>query len=415
MYEIVVVDDDEIMREGLIKNIPWESYDFRITGSAGNGREGLQVIASLQPEIVITDIKMPFMDGLEMAEHLKTSYPKLKIVFLTGYDDFHYAKKALNLRASEYILKYADNDEILQTLLQIKQELIKERQILAQIDESEEIAEERRLRDILIRQSPAQSPPGLSGKNVPPRRYGVVVTAMDSSKISNENHPIRLERHLAELYDAYKKMLSAFDCWVRGVRMNQSVALIFGFDIPVTHQTILETIQRIKTFIPGYPALNYRIGIGNFYSDPAALQVSFQEALEALTINDMVHQQELICYEELQFMGDKTHQFLFKQIIDYIHCHFSDEAMTLSDIAEVVHISPSYICTLFKKYKQIHFNEYLVDLRMSKAKELLKKTDLKTYEIAEKIGYSNPQYFSVLFKKYAGCSPTEFRKCSFSI
>jgi two-component system response regulator YesN len=108
--------------------------------------------------------------------------------------------------------------------------------------------------------------------------------------------------------------------------------------------------------------------------------------------------------------SQSSHHSLLKEMELYIRNHFHEEELNLTAIAAHVHISPAYASTLFKKYKGMNFSEYLVQLRMDKAAELLSATDSKSYEVSEQVGYRNPQYFSVLFKKHFGKSPSEYRK-----
>lgn len=97
-------------------------------------------------------------------------------------------------------------------------------------------------------------------------------------------------------------------------------------------------------------------------------------------------------------------------IIAFIQRHYGEKTLSLNVIAEAVHLTPSYVSSLFKKNCNTNITDYLTKIRMAKAKELLEKTNLRTYEISERIGYSNAQYFSVLFKRMAGFSPTEYRQ-----
>lgn len=108
--------------------------------------------------------------------------------------------------------------------------------------------------------------------------------------------------------------------------------------------------------------------------------------------------------------SENSHNLLIKQIVDYVDKNYFKENLTLNDIAKEVHMAPTYISTIFKKYKNINFSDYLINARMEKAKELLKNTNLKAYEISEKIGYSNQHHFSVLFKRFTGITITEFKE-----
>ncbi len=125
-YTVLVVDDEEEIREGIIRKIEWERYGFQIVGSAGNGSDALEIAENLQPDVVMTDVMMPFMDGLELGERIIRINPEVKLLVFSGADEFEYAQKALRIQAVEYILKPIDAKELGETLTKIKETLDKE-------------------------------------------------------------------------------------------------------------------------------------------------------------------------------------------------------------------------------------------------------------------------------------------------
>ena len=125
-YTVLVVDDEEEIREGIIRKIEWERYGFQIVGSAGNGSDALEIAENLQPDVVMTDVMMPFMDGLELGERIIRINPEVKLLVFSGADEFEYAQKALRIQAVEYILKPIDARELGETLTKIKETLDKE-------------------------------------------------------------------------------------------------------------------------------------------------------------------------------------------------------------------------------------------------------------------------------------------------
>lgn len=126
MIKMVVADDERVIRKGIISSIDWTSYGIEIVGKASNGQEAAQLCFSKQPDIVLLDIRMPILDGLEAAKIIKQSLPNIKIVFLTGYDDVEYLKTALKLRASDYLLKPVSADELVKTVVGLKESIIEE-------------------------------------------------------------------------------------------------------------------------------------------------------------------------------------------------------------------------------------------------------------------------------------------------
>lgn len=116
IHRLMIVDDDEILREGIEKNADWMANGIQVVGTARNGRECLEMIPDCLPEIILTDIKMPFMDGMQLCEAVYNLYPSIRIVLLTAYDDFSYAQKALDYKVTEYVMKFEDNETIVNAI-----------------------------------------------------------------------------------------------------------------------------------------------------------------------------------------------------------------------------------------------------------------------------------------------------------
>ena len=122
MYKILLVDDDRLIRRSLATTIPWKRYGYELVGEASNGEEGLSLIDQHKPQIVISDIKMPFMDGLQMASIGKTRYPEMKVILLTGYEDFKFAQEAIKIKAFDYLLKPVESSILLKKVQQAAME-----------------------------------------------------------------------------------------------------------------------------------------------------------------------------------------------------------------------------------------------------------------------------------------------------
>ena len=125
-YTVLMVDDEENVIRAMQKKIDWESIGFRIMGYAHNGIEALDLAEQEAPDVVLTDIKMPYMDGLELAHNLKIMYPTVRILIFSGFDEFEYAKEAIRLEVEEYILKPVDADELRRIFMRIKESLDQE-------------------------------------------------------------------------------------------------------------------------------------------------------------------------------------------------------------------------------------------------------------------------------------------------
>ena len=123
-YKVLLVDDEEEVRNAIEQRINWEELGFEVIGKAQNGVKAMEIAEKLQPDVVITDIKMPYMNGLELARNLKEENPGVRILILTGFDEFEYAKEAVHLEIEEYILKPVNANELSECLKRLKNVLI---------------------------------------------------------------------------------------------------------------------------------------------------------------------------------------------------------------------------------------------------------------------------------------------------
>ena len=123
LYRIMLADDEEEIRDGIIRKIDWEGIGFRLVGAAENGQEALEMAESLHPDVVMTDIKMPFMDGLTLGRRLAEIMPATRLVIFSGFDEFEYAQQAIKLNVAEYILKPINAVELTGVLQKLKFQL----------------------------------------------------------------------------------------------------------------------------------------------------------------------------------------------------------------------------------------------------------------------------------------------------
>ena len=388
MYNILIVDDEPIVKIALRSILPWEEYGFFICGTAGNGLEALSLIEKQHPDVIITDLKMPGMDGLELIRTLKEKNYPGEILVLSNYEDFDSVRSALLLGAADYLLKIKiQADTLLACLNKTTEKLQKKAGEKSPVPE-ETISENR-------------------------NRLLLSFFQGDSSLASfiQENRETKLgfmEKSCAICYVTFEKFLS-----------NDA----FSISANLLRDMILDAVQG---------ALQPYILVLNDYS---ALVVFSQKELTVSQIKveqlvkklynrftmyqsfapDMPYQENLKNYEEARKIYQSFHQNEghykndVAKTIAYIEKNYMYR-LTLASISANVNLSSSYLCRVFKSEVGISITSYLNNLRIRKAATLIKEQDLSLKEISAMVGIDDQLYFSRLFKKCMGISPSEYGK-----
>ncbi len=537
LYRIILVDDEEEVRKSIIKKINWEEAGFQVVGDAENGQEALERIEMLEPDLVLTDIRMPYMDGLTLAERIRQKYPSIKMVIFSGYDDFEYAKRAIKLNVIEYILKPVNVEELTAILKKIKNTLdeeISQRRNVNLLREkyrkSLPIIREQFLSDLVHRRIPEET----AAERL--REYGIdilnakkwVAAAIDveQSEISKERSlSLHRERELIPI--SVRQMLSEMlDGYCRIALFNSSPesgqVLIAAIDEGGTQTGLINVLGDVCKEVKRVLEVPITVGIGHSCTSLEDIQSSYRSAVDALGykaivgtgstiyINDvepmspgklvwesrdeaelfasvkfgpqekirqmvsgirermekarvhasqyqifmlsimnsviqMVQQYDLEIaevlgaensYQESLSLGKVMNREEFcqwllqsalrlnqamnheressmKHIIQeakrYILENYQDPELSVEKLCRHLHMSPAYFSTMFKKETGQAYTAYLTEVRLNKAVELLNKTDDKTYVIAAKVGYQEQNYFSYVFKKKFGVSPSRYR------
>lgn len=388
MYNILIVDDEPIVKIALRSILPWEEYGFFICGTAGNGLEALSLIEKQHPDVIITDLKMPGMDGLELIRTLKEKNYPGEILVLSNYEDFDSVRSALLLGAADYLLKIKiQADTLLACLNKTTEKLQKKAGEKSPVPE-ETISENR-------------------------NRLLLSFFQGDSSLASfiQENRETKLgfmEKSCAICYVTFEKFLS-----------NDA----FSISANLLRDMILDAVQG---------ALQPYILVLNDYS---ALVVFSQRELTVSQIKveqlvkklynrftmyqsfapDMPYQENLKNYEEARkiYQSFQQNEGHYKndvaKTIAYIEENYMHR-LTLASISANVNLSSSYLCRVFKSEVGISITSYLNNLRIRKAATLIKEQALSLKEISAMVGIDDQLYFSRLFKKCMGISPSEYGK-----
>lgn len=503
--KFVIVEDELRIREGIARLLPKLNRDYVVAGEAENGAEGLEQIRREQPDVVITDVRMPVMDGLEMLQVLHKEGSPVKAIVLSAYSEFEYARTAIHLGVTEYLLKPVNTTEFREAVERVKTELENERsrkpdqigsirQVIRNIlageleledevveylerefdlkkdmplalfvahfeiwtkEESEEL--QRKLRFIVSGQ------PELSfcimteqgAKEVRILLYGYkdghavkrwiqghflqresagYRTAMGWTECESiyhlkENY-CELERYLDWTitlgddviisYPEITRVQTEFCAYPAEIENEMKKAVCSGERAQVRacadkfrnyfHERVYEP-ERIKDCYTRFfwALINFEKETGN----PGFENLEQRELLESVT--EAKTREGLRCITEnlLKKAEDRTESeienLVVKRAVGMVHEYYRN-GITLDEIAQRLGITPEYLGTQFHQEMKVNFSTYIKTFRLNKAKELLLGTQLKMYEIAERVGYSDPKYFSRVFKAETGQLPAEYRR-----
>ncbi|OMF09247.1 hypothetical protein BK127_27195 [Paenibacillus sp. FSL H7-0331] len=535
MLRMVLADDDFIVRETLREVIPWEEYGITIVGEAEHGQQAFDLCSELAPDILFTDIKMPFMDGLEVAMNLKEAGSKTKIIIISGIQDFNYAKTALEINAEGYILKPIKINDIREVITKVVSNIDMERnmhhkieQLKQQLNGNSRLMKEKFLRDLLLGvtfngqeirdkldyfQLPLQADTCLM----------VAVMQMDNYLKQIENKK-EAEKQLMSfsIQNITDEIFRNYDAGIVHCLNENEFVLIFNEKSQHDDKHIQICEEMIQSLFK-YLKISVSIGTGNQVGSIDRVYASYKNAVHAvqhkfymglrsiIRIEDITNRHakreldsmdytnlfeaenrligfimlgdtngglqlldtifngflnsdvesirgfcmELISgtYRKVYEMGEDLERILpnrnlvlfnilkaehiqemkllmtsiFVEAANYYTQKYNQKHMdlvnkikaiikrqytqnlSLSEIADEVFMSVTYICSVFKRETGETINEYLNQVRMEEAGRLLKTTKMKIWEIAEGLGYDNHNYFSTAFKKYTGLQPQQYR------
>lgn len=346
MLRLMIADDERILRETISNLINWESLGVKLIGLCQNGLEAYDMILDEYPDIVLTDIKMPGLSGLELIEKITLLDPNIHFIILSGYEDFSYAKKAMRFGIKHYLLKPCNEKLIVESIKDT-------------------------ISDINRKYIPA-SQPADNHSFLLQRVTALAGDFWNSSPDLQVKALSRLQTMLSDIYDIdfLRTLISHF---LLGNLVSPQKT--YG-----DHKQITELLLNLKT-------MEDRIGIlDNFYL--------FLHSFNSSIINKQVVYKDFI---------EKT--------MEYVNNNLSNPSLSLKWIAEnILYMNVDYVSKQFVKETGLKFSTYLCDLRIARAKNLLLNGGSdKIYEVAEKVGCgNNPQYFTQLFKKNTGLTPSGY-------
>jgi two-component system response regulator YesN len=534
MYKLVIVDDEPTVRFGLSTYFDWSAHEIMVVGEADDGDVALEVIDRTKPDLVLTDVRMPNLDGIHLANMISASHPHVKIVFVSGHDDADYLKSALQVKAVDYIFKPVNMQELAAVVQRVvgalqaeelERELIKDMQV--KLTQSMPLLREKFLvsiiRDGIAYPERVQDRIDFLGLELPLEdTYWVIAIQMDNSAEVLETRSQRDQQLLS--YSVLNIIQELIDRDMGGYafenRMGEFVGILRMKEAENQEGLLFTLAEKVRDNLYKYLKISVTIGVGERITRLDSLPQSYSQAenaadqrwylgksqiismdhLEQVESNmyrfDPLQNERIISslraadtvkvlaelheiYESISrsrkegfqygrnlslqllllasrillelnvqrlFVDDKESELLAKvfqqetigdlkrlveahlievcerigekrsgkpknvieRIRSLIEKRFA-ENLQVGDLAKEVFLSTTYLCLLFKQETGETINEYMTKVRLEKAKELLRQPGNKFYEVCEAVGYSDPSYFSKLFKKHTGFTPSSYR------
>lgn len=541
MLKIFLAEDEVIVRETIKRMIPWENLGFELVGEAADGEMALPLLLRQKPDLLITDIKMPFMDGLTLAKVAKKEIPGLKVVILSGYDDFNYAKQAINIGVEDYLLKPVTKNALIERLTEIRSRYEHEKtqkEYYEKFHREMQAYEKNSSRDFfealvsgsmdmmeIYRRSEKL------GLDIVAEAYNVLIFTMNCEEdfsgqregyseweaeslelleeFFSENTSAMLFRcnifsygvlikgqketigentrscvseiqrildrkeqkrqwfvaagepveRLSQIQKSYYSASRAFSqryLYDENILYYDEMASMEKKNVTEDDSTYLQKVdvnalnpailqkflsngllEETENFVKdyfyaigqepleslvfrNYVTLNVRFSVMSFLKEIGCdTRTLEQEDTEDVLSESSKSLENAIAYAEKiisqaialrdQNSGNKNRSIL-KTAVDFIDSHYTEEDMSLNKAANAANVSANHFSALFSQNMGQTFIEYLTNLRMNKAKEYLRCTSMRSSEIAGEIGYKDAHYFSYLFKKTQGMTPSDYRK-----
>ena len=543
MLKIFLAEDEVVVRETIKRMIPWEELGFELVGEAADGEMALPLLIRQHPDLLITDIKMPFMDGLTLARLAKKEIPGLKVVILSGYDDFNYAKQAIGIGVEDYLLKPITKNALIERLSEIRSRYEHEKtqkEYYEKFQREMQAYEKNSSRDFFealvggsMDMMEVYKRAEKLGLDIVAEAYNVLIFTMNCDEdFSGQRDEYSLweaeslellenffaghssamlfrsnifsygvllkgqretiEENTRACVDEIRKILSRQDGrreWFLAVgqsveRLSQiqksyhtasrAFSQRYLYDENILYYDEMETMEHpggqaetednaylqkvdvnalnpaiLQKFLSNglqeetenfvkdyfyaigqepmeslvfrnYVILNVRFSVISFIKGLGCDTNEMESAdTEEVLAESGKNMESAIAYAKKmisqaieirdQNSGNKNRSIL-KTAVDFIDSHYMDEEISLNTVANVANVSSNHFSALFSQNMGQTFIEYLTTLRMNKAKELLRCTGMRSSEIAGEIGYKDAHYFSYLFKKTQGMTPSDYRK-----
>ncbi|MGE7612482.1 response regulator [Paenibacillus sp. NPDC101420] len=410
--KVLIVDDESFVRRSLSEMLGSANHNFSIIGSVENGLEAIQLLKEQTIDLVISDIRMPGMDGLELSKHIHECHPDTETILLTGYQDFSYASQAIRYGVREYLVKPNSVENILEVVTSVYErlELKKQHRQVSQLREKN--LREKRLSDLLY----GIPLPYFEEQLIPPFHSFVIITVNHLGDVmpqywSEQAMYAAVINILEECFSLYANVV--------GIQEEQEAIIMLFYPDEQSERIDEALTQEMMIKLSSLLKSPFSAGVSNPHYDLGALATAYHESLQACQQLKKDSTRPVIYYSDVSMCSAspqlteqlqvKATRRVISMMIEAMNSRLQ-ENLSLKMIADELYMNPTYLGRLFKDDVGECFSSFLTKLRIQKAIELLNNVTLKVYEVSELVGFKDPAYFSLIFKKYMGMTPQEFQK-----
>lgn len=381
---ILIVDDEQVIRQGIQRTLSSRFPGYRLY-LAANPEEAVLQLRQQRMDVVLTDVLMPGMTGLELMQLTKSLYSQTKWVVISAYSEFKYAQEAVKLGAKDYLLKPIGKETLVEMIEKLTIEIEGEQ---AKVEEVDLLRANRKfLREAVFRRWSLGLDIGRIDMEPFMESYPsfyLVMVKMETDKDVHLEHFI-IENVLTELIEKYG----------RGFITIYDSESLLGLVAPQERTSLLELVNELRKHLIRYIKVPFQVIHTDLIKDSAGIPTEVQRMRQASTTQ---------VYEHYAKSGEQ----MVEVALQYIRAHYQSE-LSLEKVAAVVYLNPVYFSQLFKQKSGLGFKEYIIQLRLERAKQLLLNSKLKLADIAERIGYQDIRHFAQLFRKKYGETPSEYR------
>ena len=456
MIKCLIVDDEMISREGVFEAVNWGLLGIEVIGLAKNGEEGLELFREYRPDIVISDVKMPIMDGLKMIEQIVALDSTVKIILLSAYSEFNYAQQAIGFGVKNYLLKPVDDLELIKAIERLVNEKVQEskqkddKQLRELMNNGALSMDEGLGVAIIIQDDRSKGEAFLISDGIYDGQYIKIFRIPKHdwlNFLSNQKNgfvsDLSLEGDLTKAYDQARAAAYNGEFWqietlswpllVRQRRKWTNSAFLRNKTLETlvekyprkgeeNQQKFLIQIAQFIRMLTQYTGCDkdeiwryyYEVflRLENYFfilgDENNKLKVKDQLSL-CKTFEELSNKFQNLIMEVLSKKQIDSEHEIISRIKQIVNERFAEEISSRT-VAEEVFLSPNYMGKLFRTSTGYYLNDYILEVRMKKAKEFLVDTEMSISEIAEAVGIGSASYFTSLFKKTYRQTPKKFRR-----